>query len=129
MPEERDGCFGRFFLASCLKPELLFLIGFFFHGRSGLLGNYQVLDFVVSSLRDNLFANEVGLFGIGAAVDYFLGVEGSNARQSVELILGGRVDIDEIARRSSGSGFGSGLSVRLRRGLMGGNGNGKTEQH
>src|SRR3974390_3788305 len=82
-----------------------------------LFGDDQVLDLVVGGLRNHFFLHEIGLLGIGPAVDDLLGIGGADTRKRVELFLGGAVDVDEVlGRRAGGSGR------RLLRGRRLGNG-------
>ncbi len=61
-----------------------------------LLGDDLVLDLVVGGLRENLLLHQVGFLGIGTAVNNLLRINGADAGQGVELVLGGRVDIQQV---------------------------------
>src|SRR6201987_3693708 len=84
-------------------------------GKLLLLGDDHVLDFVVGGLGNDFFLHEIGLLRIGTAIDDLLGVLFANARQSIELVLGSGVNVQELSGRC-GSGrlrlsgaFGAGL--------------------
>jgi hypothetical protein len=62
-----------------------------------LLGDNFVLDFVVSCLRKDLLLDEIGLRFVGPPVDDLLRVGSANARQGIELVLRGRIDVQKIA--------------------------------
>src|SRR6516164_9472478 len=78
-----------------------------------LLGDYEVLDLVVGGLGNDLLLYEVSLFGVRAAVDNFLSILFADARESVELVLGSRVDVHKLRGGGRCSWF------RLRRGGAG----------
>src|ERR1700687_1769010 len=63
-----------------------------------------VFDLIVGGLGNDLFSYQVGLLRIGTAVDDFLGVAGSDARQSFQLFFGRRVDVEQIGMGSRGCG-------------------------
>jgi hypothetical protein len=56
-------------------------------------------DFGVSSLGNNLFANQFSLGFVGPAINDLLRILFANAGQSIELIFAGGVDINQIGRR------------------------------
>ena len=58
-----------------------------------LLGDDEVLDLVVSGLRDDFLFDQVGFCVVRAAVNYFLRVGGADSRQRVELLFGCAIQI------------------------------------
>src|SRR4029077_6577707 len=76
-----------------------------------LLGDDFIFDLVVSGLGNNLLLHQIRLGFIGAAVDDLLRIGCANAGQGIELVLGGAVDVEQVA---CGSGCGWGLGARLR---------------
>lgn len=81
-----------------------------------LFSDDQVLDLVVSGLGNDFFLHQVGLLGVRPVIDNFLGVCGTDARQSIELFFGGAVDVQEIGGGSRSSRFAGGAGLRVRKG-------------
>ena len=71
--------------------------------RFWLLRDDHVLDFVVSSLRNNFFMNQVELGAIGTSINDFLGIGIPNARQFFKLILSCGINV-ELGRGVCGCG-------------------------
>src|SRR6266849_9936947 len=62
----------------------------------GLLGDDHVLDLVVGRLWNNLFFHQICFDAIGTARNDFLLVGFANPRQTVQLILVGAVDVQQV---------------------------------
>jgi hypothetical protein len=78
-----------------------------------LLGDDLVLDLVVGGLGDDLFVDEVGFLGVRTPVNDFLGILFADARERIELLFCGAIDVDEFLFGARGGGlFGSGLRLR-----------------
>jgi hypothetical protein len=67
-----------------------------------MTGDDLVLDLVVSSLREDAAGNELVLCSVGAAVNDAFCVGVADAVEGLELVRGGRVDVE--GRGGSGSG-------------------------
>jgi len=76
-------------------------------GAFGLLGDDHVLDFDVGSLGNDLLLHQFILGAVGPPVDDLLRVGITDARQFLELIFRGRVDVEFLGGRFC-SGCGSG---------------------
>jgi hypothetical protein len=65
-----------------------------------LLGDDQILDLVISGLRDDFLVDEIVLAGVGPTRDDLRRVCRADARQRCQLIRRGRVDVDKSGFRS-----------------------------
>jgi len=61
---------------------------------SRLLGDDLVSDFLIGGERNDLLARQISLFGVGAAVDNFLGVSVADAWKLLSLRESCAIEID-----------------------------------
>src|ERR1039457_4095226 len=76
-----------------------------------LLGDDLVLDLVVSGLRKNFLRHQIRLLRIRPPVDDLLRIDCPNSWQRIKLILGRRIDIEQVRLGGRGRRRGLGRSL------------------
>ena len=66
--------------------------------RFGLFGDDQILDLVVSGLRDDLFLHQFVLGAVGTTVDDLLRIGVADPRQGFQLIFRCRIEVELVGR-------------------------------
>src|SRR5579862_1697192 len=79
-----------------------------------LLGYDLVLDLGIRSGRNDFLLRQVGFLRVGTAIDNLLRIGRSDSGQSVELFLGGGIDVEQICAGCARGGCRCRLLVSLR---------------
>ena len=77
-----------------------------------LLCDHHRRDFFVRGLRNHLFLYQIGLGLVGTIVDNFLRIDVAYSRKYRELFLCGRIQINQLFRRTGRRGLRTGLLIR-----------------
>src|SRR5262245_20372089 len=81
-----------------------------------LFGDDAARNLVVGGLGQDLLVHEIGLGTVRPAVDDFLRVGVADSGEFLELLLAGRIDVQQLSRRFRRRLRGGGILAALRRG-------------